>query len=76
MTIAYDMVGREINVGDFVCYFNHLYEVKEISQMHYLSMRLYPGTRNSKQKNGVKGKECCVIPRDDILIWIMKKDHA
>lgn len=79
--MAVDVAGRPINVGDFVFHYNSIYEVLGISENikrpenSHITIMIYPSSKTSKKKY-IFGKESCVIPREDMLLYQLKKDYT
>ncbi len=74
-----DVIDRPIEVGDFVYYYSHLYEVKKMFPVHSsgsggLKLMIHPASRTSKNKDAT-GRECCLIPKEELLLWMLKKEH-
>lgn len=80
--MAYDIIGREIREGDYVFSNNYLYIVKSVSKPSrtgvrthgYVTALIDPPSKTSRLKS-IYGKECCVIPKEEYLLWILKKGH-
>jgi hypothetical protein len=74
-----DVVGREIVIGDFVYFYGNMYEVKKtfpVTSGRYgrLKLMIYPASSTSKNKDA-SGGDCCLIPKEDIVVWMLKKEH-
>jgi len=74
-----DLLDREINVGDYVVFYSNIYEVldrlgKPWQGNGLLRIRLVDGSKTTKsvKKNS---KEMCIIDRDDILVWKLKRGY-
>jgi hypothetical protein len=74
-----DIIGRELNIGDFVVFTNNIYEVKGLGKANptYGSrgtvqiMLANPSktTRPQKKNSG----DMCLIPKEEYLIYSLKK---
>lgn len=82
-----DILGRELAVGDYVMYFNGLYEVLELpkprQKYNVLGQKLQLDQQvkiclviKSKSTRPIVklAKELCRVPREDVMIWLLKKD--
>lgn len=75
-----DIMDREIQPRDFVVFYNSIYQVKSIPV--YLDRRYGMVTimyiNPSKTTRSVKkySKEMCLLNRDDVLIWMLKKGYT
>ena len=72
-----DVVGRSIEVGDFVYHYNSLYEVLTVSihkggKTAAIELMIYPKSKTSKKKR-IMSYECCVIPKEDMLAYLIAK---
>lgn len=74
-----DMIDREIRVDDWVVFYSNLYRVKALGKAHAngagtVQIMLWSGgiTARPVKKHS---KEMAIIDRNDVLIWLLKKDH-
>jgi hypothetical protein len=77
--VVTDIVGRTINIGDFVYFYGSMYEVKKtfaVANTGYgrLKLMIYPASKTSKNKDA-SGRDCCLIPKEDIVIWMLKREN-
>lgn len=68
--MATDLIGREINVDDFVYHYTYTYKVLSVGPS-YISAMIHPQSKTSKKKS-ICARECCLLPKDDVLLWILK----
>lgn len=76
-----DMIDREIRVDDWVVFYSNLYRVKALGldrNNRYgsgmVQIMIWDGGQSAKpvKKNS---KDMAIIDRNDVLIWLLKKDH-
>lgn len=80
--MPYDVIGREIKVGDYVFSSTYMYEVIATSKppktgvwSHgHVAVMITPRSKTSKKKT-IHGGDCCVIPKEEYLLWLLKKDQ-
>lgn len=80
--MAYDIIGREIREGDYVFSGSYMYLVTSTSHplktgkfSHgYVIALIHPPSKTSRTKT-IYGENCCVIPKEEYLLWILKKGH-
>lgn len=74
--MATDCIGRTVVAGDFVYSNNYIYEVKAAvdskSGHGYLKLFLANPSKTTKPKQQ-PSRECCLLPKEDYLIWLLKK---
>ena len=74
-----DIIGREIQVDDFVVFYSNIYRVTSLGK-EYPKNSGY-GTVNIKIWNGGKtsrpvakhGKDIAILDKHDVLIWLLKQ---
>lgn len=75
MSKATDIISRPINVGDFVAFYSNVYKVTDIgvsgTQVRIILANPSPSTRPVWKYS----KEMCVIPAEDVTMWLLKKGH-
>jgi hypothetical protein len=65
-----DIIGREINVGDYV--FNgFLYEVLAVNKSSLVGFLANPS--KTTHKRVLNGDQCCLITKEEYLLSILKK---
>ena len=83
MNEVLDIIGRPIHVDDFVVFYSLVYRVIGVGKPH-------PGGRNSggpvriklaepskTTKSVVKfSDEMCVIPAEDVTVWLLRKGYS
>jgi hypothetical protein len=76
-----DMIDREIKVDDWVVFYSNLYRVKALGKdpnnrygAGTVQIMLWSGgiTARPVKKHS---KEMAIINKDDVLIWLLKKDR-
>lgn len=79
--MAYDVIGREIHEGDYLFANSYLYEVIAVAgpskfrgSHGAVSAMIEPRSKTSKKKT-LYGNDCCVIPKEEYLLWLLKKDQ-
>lgn len=69
-----DILGREINPGDFVVYYSNIYQVE--AEQHKHSSNFVRITLVSKSKTtktvSKPAKECCLVDKDVVLMHLLK----
>ena len=70
MSLPEDMIGRPIDVGDFVIMYNNIYEVTEVGPKtaRIILVNKSPTTRSSVQQS----RKLCLLYKEDILVWKLK----
>ena len=76
---VHDILGRPISVGDFVVFYSNIYEVLRVLKADkyghgMLLIRLVhtsPTTKSVRKPGG----DCCIVPKEDVLLWALKKDY-
>ena len=80
---ACDAIGREINVGDYVFSYNNLYEVlwigtpsppREGVTQGYAKIILLDKSKTTRALQR-HTKEMVIVPKGDVLIWLLKDRH-
>lgn len=77
--MPYDVIGREIRVGDYVFSSTYMYEVfatskptkSDIWSHGHVTVMIVPRSNTSKKKT-IFGRDCCVIPKEEYLLWLLK----
>ena len=76
-----DMIDREIRVDDWVVFYSNLYRVKALGldrNNRYgsgmVQIMIWNGGQSAKpvKKNS---KDMAIIDRNDVLVWLLKKDR-
>ena len=74
-----DMIDREIRVDDWVVFYSNLYRVQALGKDRnngsgMVKIMIWNGGQSAKpvKKNS---KDMAIIDRNDVLIWLLKKDH-
>ena len=76
-----DMIDREIRVDDWVVFYSNLYRVKALGldrNNRYgsgmVQIMIWNGGESAKpvKKNS---KDMAIIDRNDVLVWLLKKDR-
>lgn len=70
--MAKDIIGREIDVDDFVYFYNYMYKVISVNPMS-VKVIIQPKSPTSKPRV-VLGRECALLPKGDVLLWLLKKE--
>ena len=65
-----DVIDREIRVDDFVFSNNYIYKVLQVN-LKTVTCMIQPRSKTSKKKV-IYGRDCCVIPKEEVLLWILK----
>ena len=74
--MAVDIIGREIAVDDFVVYYSNIYQVREVYPKNgYVKIKIWNGGTTSRPVKKF-AKETAVLPKNDVLIWLMKQNTA
>ena len=74
-----DMIDREIKVDDWVVFYSNLYRVKALGKASAtgagtVQLMIWDGGETARpvKKNS---KDMAIINKDDVLIWLLKKDR-
>ncbi len=75
-----DVIDREITVGDYVVYYNNIYIVKKVPDKAREnsdgSVRIKLANPSPTTRSTIKrSKELCLLNKDDVLLWLLKKTH-
>jgi hypothetical protein len=73
MTIPQDIIGRPINVGDYVVFTNNIYAVTGLGkvnstgggQVRIMLLDSSPSTRPVSKYS----TDMCILPKADMLVW-------
>lgn len=68
--MAADVLGREINVDDFVFYYNSIYQVLGVGKTGVKAI-IYPKSSTSRNRT-ITSRECCLLPKEEVLLKILK----
>jgi hypothetical protein len=73
------MIDREIKVDDWVVFYSNLYRVKALGKASAtgagtVQLMIWDGGETARpvKKNS---KDMAIINKDDVLIWLLKKDR-
>jgi hypothetical protein len=75
---ALDIMDRELWPGDFVVFYNNIYQVKETplrngyGMVKIMSIDPSPTTKPVKKYS----REMCRLDKDEVLIWLLKQGHS
>ena len=74
-----DMIDREIKIDDWVVFYSNLYRVKALGKASVtgagtVQLMIWDGGETARpvKKNS---KDMAIINKDDVLIWLLKKDR-
>ena len=75
-----DIIDREIVVGDYVVFTNNIYIVKKVPDKCRPdgagSLRIMLAKPSATTRPVTKySKDMCLINKDDVLLWLLKKTH-
>jgi hypothetical protein len=79
MTKPVDIIGRELNIGDFVVFTNNVYEVKGLGKANpsyrgYGTVQIMLATPSATTRPQKKNSgDMCLIPKEDYLLYLLKK---
>lgn len=68
--MAKDIIGRPIEIDDFVFHYNYIYKVLRVSETS-ATIIIHPKSPTSNKKT-IMSRECCLLPKDDVLMRILK----
>jgi len=74
-----DMIGRELKVDDFVVFYSNIYRVKALGKANAtgagtVQIMIWNGGETARPVKK-HSKEMAIINKDDVLIWLLKKDR-
>lgn len=78
---ALDIIGRPLNVDDFVVYYNHVYKILAIKNLKNSRGKVFNSTATlflakpskTTKKRSITCNELTLLPAHDVLMWILKK---
>jgi len=70
--MAKDILGREIKTGDYVVFYNRLYEVKQTCQRSSVSIELVEKLRTTRAVRK-QASEMCIVSKGDVMKWMLTK---
>lgn len=77
MTDVLDIIDRPIRVDDFVVFYSNVYKVVGLgkpNQYGHGQVRVKLADPSPTTKSVVKySRDMCVIPAEDVTIWLLKK---
>lgn len=70
------MLGRPLSVGDYVIFYNHIYQVKSVPLEHpnehgYVQILLMDKSETTRRQRKYS-REMYLIHKDDLLVWKLK----
>jgi hypothetical protein len=72
--MSVDVLGREIKQDDFVVYYSKLYQVQRIFPVmsnNFVRIILVEKAKTTKAVNKL-ARECCLVDKDEVLIYLLK----
>jgi hypothetical protein len=79
MTQVLDIIDRPINVDDFVVFYSNVYKVTGLgkpNQHGHGQVRIKLAEPSKTTKSVVKySRDMCVIPAEDVTMWLLKKGY-
>ncbi len=75
-----DYLGREIRPGDYVFYYNNLYEVLEIPKriigpgIGQIKIILFNKAKTTRPVRKCS-RETCLVDKNDVLVWQIKEQR-
>jgi len=74
-----DMIDREIRVDDWVVFYSNLYRVKALGKANAtgagtVQIMIWNGGETARPVKK-HSKDMAIINKDDVLIWLLKKDR-
>ena len=74
-----DMIDREIRVDDWVVFYSNLYRVQALGKDRnngsgMVKIMIWNGGQSAKPVKK-HSKDMAIINKDDVLIWLLKKDR-
>lgn len=69
-----DVLGREIEVGDYVMYNASIYRVNALKGEAKVAMNYAAGSYRLVRDKVKKSEECIIVPEADILVWLLSKE--
>jgi len=68
--MAKDIIGREIQVDDFVVFYSNIYQVKSVGK-DSAKIKIWNGGQTSRPV-AKYGREMAILDKNDVLIWMLK----
>lgn len=68
MTTPHDIIGRPINIGDYVVFTNNIYVVVGINGYGYAKIMLFNPSSTTRPVSKYS-KYLCVLPAIDVANW-------
>ena len=79
MTQVLDIIDRPINVDDFVVFYSNVYKVIGLGKPNQTGsgqVRIKLAEPSKSTKSVVKySRDMCVIPAEDVTLWLLKKGY-
>ena len=74
-----DIIGREIQDGDYIVYYSNIYQVIERIPCVYtggteLKILLVDKSKTTKPFKKYS-RDMCLLNKDDVLVWKLKRGH-
>jgi hypothetical protein len=79
MSNAVDIINRPINIGDHIVFTNALYVVLDVGQGNpnyygYGQVKIKLANPSKTTRSQIKSsKDMCLIPKEDYLLYLLKK---
>ena len=75
-----DIIDRPIREGDFVAFYSNVYKVLGFGKLGptgHGTVRIKLADPSKTTKSVVKySRDMCVIPAEDVTMWLLKKGHG
>lgn len=71
---ATDLLDRPINIGDYVIFYNNIYQVVNLAGNNYARIMLFDPSKTTKPVKKYS-KEMYIIDKEEILIWKLKRGY-
>ena len=79
MSEVLDIIDRPIHIDDFVVYYSNVYKVLGLVKPNSLGhgqVRIKLAEPSKTTKSVVKySREMCVIPAEEVTLWLLKKGY-
>ena len=79
MTEPTDIIDRPIRIGDYVAYYSNVYKVLGFGQTRYngkgyVKIILADPSPSTRPVNK-HSSDMCVIPAEEVTLWLLKRGH-
>lgn len=73
MSAHKDLLGREVNVGDYVVHDMKIYNIIKLTPKMIVGAKVGSTKPASQNKSHVYARLCVIVPEEDVTMWLLTK---